>query len=194
MPLIESPENFNSMLTDKRFATLCLMCLFAVIAASTLTAQEYTRGVGVYPGDTKEDFSPSMKIEAKAYRNLALHRPAYQSSSYDYNCTAQLITDGIKETQLPSWIVVTTSSDGVVKRNERGWILDRNPMTRKNLEGANAWLQIELAGNGIIPDIDSVNLTGNVLVDSLPPQHWEITVSGSNDGKEWERSGMVSGN
>src|ERR1039458_2793588 len=88
---------------------------------------------------------------------------------------------------------MTTSSDGVVKRNERGWVLDRNPMTRKSLQGANAWLQIELAGSSVIPEIDSINLTGNVLVDSLPPQHWEITVNGSSDGKNWEQSGAVSG-
>jgi len=181
------------MPTFKRFASSCLILLLAITAVSTLTAQEYTRGVGVYPGDSKADFSPAMKIDAKNYRNLALHRPAYQSSSYDYNCTAQLITDGIKESQLPAWIVMTTSSDGVVKRNERGWVLDRNPMTRKSLQGANAWLQIELAGSSVIPEIDSINLTGNVLVDSLPPQHWEITVSGSSDGKNWEQSGVVSG-
>jgi beta-galactosidase/beta-glucuronidase len=177
----------------KRFASSCLIFLLAITAVPTLTAQEYTRGVGVYPGDAKSDFSPAMKIDAKDYRNLALHRPAYQSSSYDYNCTAQLITDGIKESQLPSWIVMTTSSDGVVKRNERGWILDRNPMTRKSLDGSRAWLQIELAGNSIIPEIDSINLAGNVLVDSLPPKHWEITVNGSNDGKKWEQAGMASG-
>ena len=141
------------MPTYKRFASSCLIFLLAITAVPTLTAQEYTRGVGVYPGDSKADFSPAMKIDAKNYRNLALHRPAYQSSSYDYNCTAQLITDGIKESQLPSWIVTTTSSDGVVKRNERGWILDRNPMTRKSLDGSRAWLQIELAGNSIIPEI-----------------------------------------
>ena len=88
---------------------------------------------------------------------------------------------------------MTTSSDGVVKRNERGWVLDRNPMTRKNIEGSNAWLQIELAGNSVIPEIDSMNLEGNVLVDSLPPKHWVITVSGSNDGKKWEQAGRVSG-
>ena len=176
-----------------RFASSCLILLLAVTAVCTVTAQEYTRGVGVYPGDEKADFSPAMKIDAKNYRNLALHRPAYQSSSYDYNCTAQLITDGIKESQLPAWIVLTTSSDGVVKRNERGWVLDRNPMTRKSLQGANAWLQIELAGSSVIPEIDSINLTGNVLVDSLPPQHWEITVNGSSDGKNWEQSGVVSG-
>jgi len=181
------------MPTIKCFASSCLIFLIATTAVSTLTAQEYTRGVGVYPGDAKADFSPAIKIDAKNYRNLALRRPAYQSSSYDYNCTAQLITDGIKETQLPAWVVMTTSSDGVVKRNERGWVLDRNPMTRKSLQGENAWLQIELAGSSVIPEIDSINLTGNVLVDSLPPKHWEITVNGSSDGKNWERAGVVGG-
>src|SRR5208283_2520676 len=146
------------MPTFKRFASFALILFFIITTNFTVKSQEYTRGVGVYPGDVNADFSPAMKIDAKDYRNLALHRPAYQSSSYDYNCTAQLITDGIKESQLPSWIVMTTSSDGVVKRNERGWILDRNPMTRKNIEGSHAWLQIELAGNSVIPEIDSINL------------------------------------
>ena len=48
----------------------------------------------------------------QTYRNLALHRPAYQSSSYDYNLTAQLITDGIKDTRLPRWVAVSTSETG----------------------------------------------------------------------------------
>ncbi|MGA9407990.1 MAG: sugar-binding domain-containing protein [Bacteroidota bacterium] len=170
-----------------------LIFLFILISIFTLNAQEYTRGVGVYPGDAKEDYSPSMQIDAKNYRNLALHRPAYQSSCYDFNLTAQLVTDGIKDSQLPGWVVTTTSSDSVVKRNERQWVLDRNPMTRKGLQGSDAWLQIELAGNSVIPEVDSIFLTGNVLVDSLPPKHWEITINGSNNGKDWEQSGMVSG-
>ena len=32
-----------------------------------------------------------------------------------------------------------------------------------------------------------------MLVDSLPPKHWEITVNGSSDGKKWEQAGMASG-
>ena len=179
------------MPTFKHFALFSLVFLF--IAANISTAQEYTRGVGVYPGEAGSNFSPTMKIDTKTYRNLALHRAAYQSSCYDFNCTAQLITDGIKESQLPSWIVMTTSTDGAVKRNERGWVLDRNPMTKKNLEGQNAWLQFELAGNSVIPEVDSLCLTGNVLVDSLLPKHWEISVSGSNDGKTWEKAGVVNG-
>jgi hypothetical protein len=31
--------------------------------------------------------------DTQTYRNLALHRPAYASSRYDYNLTAQLVTD-----------------------------------------------------------------------------------------------------
>ena len=45
--------------------------------------------------------------------------PAYQSSSYDYNLTAQLITDGIKDTKLPRWVAVSSSEQGELKKNER---------------------------------------------------------------------------
>lgn len=43
-------------------------------------------------------------MDDNTYRNLSLHRPAYQSSAYDYNVAVQLVTDGIKETALPQWI------------------------------------------------------------------------------------------
>jgi len=155
--------------------------------------QDYTRGLGVYPGDPKEDFSPFIKIDAFTYRNLALHRAAYQSSAYDFNLTAQLVTDGIKETQLPGWIVVTTSDGGIVPRNERQWIIDRNPMTRKNLAGSSAWLQLEMAGGVAAPEIDSLSINGSLLVDSLPAKPWEIALLGSDDGKRWEQLGQVHG-
>ena len=75
--------------------------LLGLMAIGMLSAQEFTRGLGVYPGDPKEDFAPVLVPDASTYRNLALHRPAYHSSSSDYNQTAQLATDGIKETTLP---------------------------------------------------------------------------------------------
>ena len=78
--------------------------LLFCVALSVAHAQESTRGIGVYPGDPNEYMGPTLTVDSGAYRNLALHRPAYQSSAYDYNLTAQLITDGIKETALPQWI------------------------------------------------------------------------------------------
>ena len=61
----------------KKAALLVIFCSFA------LHAQEYTRGIGVYPGDPKEYTGPSLVSDTTAYRNLALHRPAYQSSAYE---------------------------------------------------------------------------------------------------------------
>ena len=78
---------------------LALLFLAATLVSN---AQEYTRGIGVYPGDPNEYAGPTLVVDATTYRNLALHRPAYQSSAYDYNLTAQLVTDGIKETRAPA--------------------------------------------------------------------------------------------
>ena len=87
-----------------------------IFVALGLHAQN-TLGIGVYPGDPKENFAPSMRVDSTTYRNLALHRPAYQSSSYDFNLTAQLVTDGIKETSLPRWISTSSSANGVFPKN-----------------------------------------------------------------------------
>src|SRR5579884_2825402 len=102
--------------------------LFACAMVLTMDAQVYTRGVGVYPGDPREDFAPVMRIDSGTYRNLALHRPAFQSSAWDYNLTAQLITDGIRDTRLPRWIVTSTSRCAVPK-HEREALVDDNWVT-----------------------------------------------------------------
>src|SRR5574337_448372 len=81
----------------------------------------FTRGIGVYPGDPSQDFSPVVFRDSAVYRNLAFHRPGYHSSSYDYNLTAQLVTDGIIDTRMPYRISCSTSQDGILTKNEREW-------------------------------------------------------------------------
>jgi hypothetical protein len=156
-------------------------------------AQESTRGVGVYPGDIRDDFSPVMKIDAKNYRNLALHRPAYQSSSYDYNLTAQLITDGIKDSRNPGWMATNTSTGESSNRIGRESVIDRHIMTRRNLNGPGGWIQIEMAGDDPPPAIDSFAVSGSLFVDSLESQHWSITVTGSDDGTTWVELASING-
>ena len=63
----------------------------------------FTRGIGQYPGNPSEDFSPELLPDNSTYRNIALLRSAYQSSSYDYNLVAQLVTDGIITKQQHEW-------------------------------------------------------------------------------------------
>ena len=48
------------------------------IASPPATPAEYTRGIGVYPGNPAEDFAPILVADdSNNYRNLALLRPAF---------------------------------------------------------------------------------------------------------------------
>ena len=167
------------------------MFLFG-LAAVTLQAQNYTLGIGVYPGDPRENFAPAMRIDSTTYRNLALHRPAYQSSSYDYNLTAQLITDGIKETALPRTIAVSRSGAGIFPKNEREYLFDGNWVTGVDLNGHDVWVQVELAGGAAPLEIDRVDLDGNVR-GNPEPEVWAMTVLGSDDGNTWAELGHSGG-
>lgn len=183
-----------------------LLCL---AAAAALNGQPYTRGIGVYPGDPREDSSPSMKTDAAAYRNLALHRSAYHSSSYDYNLTANLTTDGIVETEEPRRIVVSTSDAGVLPKPQREGALDDTDRIGLSLRGEKGWIQIQIEGPEA-PEVDATELL--VRLQGQPPQsgaqpqggggrpqtppfagEWMWTVSGSEDGQSWRELGRAAG-
>ena len=87
---------------------------FLALPGCKNSSQEYTRGIGIYPGNSDEDFSPAVSFDDKTYRNIALHRPAFHSSSYDYNLTAQLVTDGIVDTVFPKWYSASSSQHGIM--------------------------------------------------------------------------------
>ena len=137
-------------------AVWILLLIAAVIPV--LRAQEYTRGIGVYPGDPEQDSAPELVPDRETYRNLALHRAAYHSSSYDYNLTAQLVTDGIRETKLPRWLATADSVNGVAARNRREFLVDHNAMSSVNLEGPKGWVQFELAGGESPLEIDRIEV------------------------------------
>jgi Exo-beta-D-glucosaminidase Ig-fold domain/F5/8 type C domain/Glycosyl hydrolases family 2/Glycosyl hydrolases family 2, sugar binding domain len=176
---------------------LIVCCLLAVGVGAQ--AQVYTRGIGVYPGDPKEYMGPSLKNDATRYRNLALHRPAYQSSAYDYNLTAQLITDGIKtgatgDTALPRWIETATSDAGILPKNQREVFLDGNVTSSIDVSGEKPWVQFAMEGGSdgasageSIPEIDRFELflRKNYGVKGA----WTCVVSGSDDGAIWKEVG-----
>lgn len=176
--------------TNGSFYLFFLLILFSL---NSVKAQQYTRGPGVYPGDPKEYFGPMMKIDKMNYRNLALHRAAYQSSSYDYNLTSQLVTDGIINTELPAWLVVSTSSNSMLPRDGREHLLDRHASSQQQFTGDSVWIKFQLAGNYPAPAVDSINLTGSMTVDTLTVRPWSISVSGSDDGVKWYKLAGVSG-
>ena len=84
--------------------TLALSCMvFLSAACSTDSGTVHNRGIGIYPGDPAEDFSPSLRRGGPQRRNLALLRAATHSSSFDCNQTAQLVTDGTPDAWKKPW-------------------------------------------------------------------------------------------
>jgi hypothetical protein len=187
-------------------AAFWIILLF-LATAMTAADQKYTRGVGVYPGNPEEDFAPVLVQDQTNYRNLALLRPAYHSSSYDYNLTAQLVTDGIKESTRPRWLVTTLGPSGIATKREREFLVDHNSTSNLNLGGSSGWIQFELAGGAAPLEIDRIELESTIRTSrrpgepklpasSTPPKRvgeWTCIVKGSDDGQTWKELGQSTG-
>ena len=173
-----------------------VICALLPLAAPALHAQQYSRAPGDYPGSPAEYTGPSLRAGGAASRNLALHRPAYHSSSYDYNLTAQLVTDGIKQAAAPRWVAVSTSDGGELPINEREMLFDENFGTAIDVKGKRAWVQIQMGGGDSAPAVDRVDVDASVR-PSAPVaadwQNWTLVLSGSGDGKAWRELKRMDG-
>ena len=159
--------------------------------ASPDASSVHTRGIGVYPGEPSADFGPVLMPDtSNAYRNLAFLRPAFHSSSYDYNLTAQLITDGIKDERLPQWVAVYDASQGPLPKTTREIVLDHTPMSTMDLQGTPAWLDIELAGGETAPEIDAIQLSV-IAPDNSTAGQLRFTVLTSDDQRVWQTAGSM---
>lgn len=151
----------------------------------------FTRGIGVYPGEPGADFGPLMIPDNTAkYRNLALLRPAFHSSSYDYNLTAQLVTDGIRDERLPEWIAVADAK-GPVAKPDREVVVDHAPMNTMEVLGSPAQVDIHLAGGEVAPEIDRIQLFVISLMQAAADS-LKFTIFTSEDGRTWQEAGNVS--
>jgi beta-galactosidase/beta-glucuronidase len=168
------------------------LLLMVLSAALSVAAQQYTRGVGVYPGRPMEYNGAALKLDTATYRNLALHRPAYSSSSYDYGLTAQLVTDGIRDTKMPSWITASSSVDGLLPRNRREHLTDGNPVSAIVIPGSGGWVQLRMEGGQGAAEVDHVEVTARPTTLYDQPQPWTMTVQGSTDGQTWQELGRTT--
>jgi hypothetical protein len=165
-----------------------LKLLFAAVLAGGFLAgchspSDYSRGIGRYPGNPEEDFAPELRAAGNTYRNVAQGRMAYHSSSYDYNLTAQLATDGIVATQSPAFINLSTPN-GELQKNEREWLFDGKDDSKYVVAGNDIFLQLDLH-NMTVP-ADKIVLRGNVIADEKKSKGYEITLYGSDDGTNWD--------
>lgn len=152
-----------------------------------------TLGIGVYPGNPQENFSPLIVPGGNEYRNIALMRAAKHSSSADCNQTAQLLTDGIigMENGFTSswksagadeeWASVDLGSVSSFDKMRFAWI---NPPVKASVEvskDGKAWKEIS-AFEGACEDVSFARTKGRyvrlLLHESLDGQPFELS--------EWE--------
>src|SRR5271155_1555197 len=152
---------------------------------------EYTRGIGIYPSAASENFSPEQGIDGSTYSNLALLRPACHSSSYDYNLAAQLVTDGIKDTHLPSGVATSASMRGTLPKAEREIFLDHFHDSTIELHGSRVSVEVRLGGESL-PTVDRIAVFA-VVAATISPATGTLPVAVSDDGRAWKEVGSAPG-
>ncbi|MDR0844059.1 MAG: discoidin domain-containing protein [Tannerella sp.] len=161
---------------------------FVILASAALLAgchpaTEYSRGIGVYPGNPGESYAPELVADNATYRNVAELKSAYHSSSYDYNLTAQLATDGIISAGTPAAIRVATQN-GDLKKNEREWLFDGKSDSKYVVAGGDIYLRLDL--NNMPVATDKFVIRGRVTIDNEKAKGYEVIAYASNDGENWD--------
>ena len=184
-----------------RHIAVLLVVSVAFLLGPARAVENQNRGIGIYPGDPAEDFSPSLVPAPSGRRNLALNRAATQSSAFDYNLAAQLVTDGIKETTLPRWISVSTSADGVSPIQRRQRVVDDNLVSGIEVNRP-GWIGFEFGGGEepfLVDRVEIALVQRNWLPFGPPtvspaciPGPWGAPVSEPDDDEQIEWSLAIS--
>jgi hypothetical protein len=161
--------------------TWLIVAAFVLYTTGCSDNKQYSRGLGVYPGNPDEHFAPALAVD-NTYRNVAELRAAYHSSSYDYNLTAQLVTDGIISTAEPAFIRVFTQN-GDVPKNAREYFFDGKSDSRYTIEGNDIFIQLDMHQMDV--PVDRFVMRGTVLVDDTKPRGFDFITYASNDGNSW---------
>ncbi len=147
----------------KRLFNTAAITAAALLAAPAAHADGGGNGTATrYPSAKTENFAPTI-TPAHSWRNMALHRPCRASSTFDFNLTPQLLTDGIAFQGTPPTLAVTTPS-GLLPKREREWAIDGGMYTRNTLMGSDTFLQYEWTG--AVFEADTVALRCNVAYDA----------------------------
>lgn len=165
-----------------------LPIIFALAAAaSCCPVSEKTAGIGHYPGNAGESGAPALVSGKSTYRNLALNRATYQSSSFDYNLTSQLATDGIISKGNAPWLEVLTD-EGTVERSRTENLFDGRTSTRIELSGKSPSLEIRFHNMPVSADKMEIKGMYYGNIRDLARIEGEF----STDGKTWKASGQVA--
>lgn len=154
------------------------------------SSDHYTRGIGRYPGEPSAYTGPRL-VSDPSYRNVALHRAAYASSSVDYNLTAQLATDGLITADEPARLTVTTP-EGPLSLRDKEKTIDGHEHTSNYVRGEQTYIQYDWAGMAV--SLDSLPLHCEIAYYADKAKAgYTVTVLVSRDGRHWQQAGRLTG-
>ncbi len=110
--------------------------------------------------------------------NIALNKAAVASSNYDYNLTAQLVTDGVVDSLEPAWLKVSTSAGELPKR-EKEWTVDHGPYSRATLDGPSDFLEYEWSARTF--SAGCVRIVGTVAYREPAKGPWSVRCLAGSD-------------
>ena len=173
----------------KRFPILFGAASLILTVACSHEQAPVTRGIGVYPGNPDESAAPSLVKGDGTYRNIALGRTTYQSSSYDYNLTSQLITDGIVSDGPVAYIDLTAGGK-LVDRPDHEKLFDGKPDSRIHFDAGAPTVQVDFRGMSVTAD--RIEILGNATFPEGRDKAASLTLLASSDGTSWKELGKAS--
>ena len=124
--------------------------------------------------------------------NLARFRPAYHSSSIDYNATAQLAVDGIFETEPACWVEVCGNGGQPLSKREHDLVFDPRPWTSVTEEGPSAELSVRT--HGFTEPVDRISLTWNArLPEGVRSAAYVAGLARLDENGSWETVHQAKG-
>ena len=172
---------------ENRKLTIAAVLAVTLLAGCKENIPE-NRGIGIYPGNPEQDFSPVISAFEGRSENLAFRRAAYASSSFDYNLTAHLVTDGIKCDVMPATMELSTPQ-GAVAAVDREFMFDFKPNSGSTFNGRETFVRVDW--NGYRPKFDKVQVKGRV---NRRNGRWQLLLQSSTDGEVWHTAGRADGN
>lgn len=124
-------------------------------------------------------------------RNVALHRAAVASSATDYNLTAQLVTDGIKEQSSPASMRFWLNGEPV-PREEADWLLDERDKSKFTVDLNSFELELKCEGCSINTDAICYYATFQCK-NTISYAPYSYVILATRDGEKWEEAGKWEG-
>ena len=91
------------------------------------------------------------------------------------------------------YIITSTSSSGILPKQEREVFLDGNVTSSIDVTGDHPWVEFDLVGAEAPPELDRIDLWLRWFRGRLPASGWSCIISGSDDGARWTEVARFNG-